>query len=102
VPVADEDRVGGEEAAREIARVKEHAELFDLDGRLDASERAAADAIGAHLEPDHHPASPSGASSRGRPKMREPGGTERVSQTFPPMTLPAPITVSPPWTEAPA
>jgi len=31
-----------------------------------------------------------------------PGGTERVNQTFPPITEPAPITVSPPKIVAPA
>src|SRR5690606_15830478 len=42
------------------------------------------------------------AHSRARPKIFDPGGTERVSQTLPPMTESAPITVSPPRIVAPA
>jgi len=41
-------------------------------------------------------------SSRLRPKSFEPGGTELVSHTLPPITEPAPITVSPPRIVAPA
>jgi hypothetical protein len=39
--------------------------------------------------------------SRDLPKIFEPGGTERTSQTFPPMMEPRPMTVSPPRIVAP-
>lgn len=54
---------------------------------------------------DQPPASsgPGGSESlRGRPNTFEYGGTERTSQTLPPMTEPRPMTVSPPRIVAPA
>jgi hypothetical protein len=45
---------------------------------------------------------PCSASARlARPNTLEPGGTDSISHTFPPITEPAPITVSPPRMVAP-
>ena len=54
------------------------------------------DAVVAHPRREVH------SSPRPRPNTRDPGGTDFVSHTLPPMTESLPITVSPPRMVAPA